>query len=926
MEILSLPANGALENSGTAVAVNDQIASADLANLTFIPTADWNGSTSFGWKAFDQSDAFSASASVNITINPANDAPTVTDVSKTGEEDAALTFAASDFTGAFSDIDSGDSLKAVEIMSLPANGALENFGTAVSVNDQIASADLANLTFIPTADWNGSTSFGWKAFDQSDAFSASANVNITVNPANDAPTVTDVSKTGDEDATLTFAASDFTGAFSDIDAGDSLKIVEILSLPANGTLKNSGTAVSVNDQIASADLANLTFVPDADWNGSTSFTWKASDQSDAFSASANVNITINPANDAPNAFGFSKTGTSNTDLYFSTADFANAVSDPDAGDAAAKVQLASLPNNGVLYLNNGGTSLEATQGQIIDRSSWAGLFFRPDSGWHGQTSFGWKAYDSGGLGSNTVQAVLTINSRGTPPTADAGPDQEVVEGSVTVTLDGSGSKSATSTIASYQWTQVRAAGEPSVVLSNQGQGAAVTFVTPPVSANQKLTFELKVTDSAGIWSTDQAGITVKDNGISNPAFPSNSLTFFNSSGTASAVTVSGGNLTALAGARPEDIPFSLDKPVEFLTDVLALSLVADTVGGSVKLVFYLESPAPDGYKWMKYQAESGDWLDYSAHASFNEDRTQVTVELIDGGDGDQDGAANGVIIDPSGLGLQAAGAFEQIALSAGTASKDFRIISMPVQPDSTDPVQVLGALISDYDTTKMRIGFWDAKVQAYTEYPFEGYTNSEGAFVKYETAKELFPGWAAWFLFRQGADLVFNGTATRSPENPLVIGGSRGTRGTTITLHPGWNQIGNPYQRPVDVDSIMVYDGATGTPVRLTAAANNITDPVFWVYDTGDYLPLPVQGGSRLALGRGGWVNKITAGLGYIFFPVSASDADVADSRAQINVEELDRPPAPPDLGGTVALPSSPASSKEGGCFIDMISSPAEAK
>ncbi|MFH1136541.1 MAG: Ig-like domain-containing protein, partial [Pseudomonadota bacterium] len=103
--------NGTLENSGTAVAVNDQIASANLANLTFIPTADWNGSTSFGWKAFDQSDVFSASASVNITVNPANDAPTVTDVSKTGEEDATLTFAAADFTGAFSDIDSGDTLK-----------------------------------------------------------------------------------------------------------------------------------------------------------------------------------------------------------------------------------------------------------------------------------------------------------------------------------------------------------------------------------------------------------------------------------------------------------------------------------------------------------------------------------------------------------------------------------------------------------------------------------------------------------------------------------------------------------------------------------------------------------------------------------------------------------------------------------------------
>jgi hypothetical protein len=44
------------------------------------------------------------------------------------------------------------------------------------------------------------------------------------------------------------------------------------------------------------------------------------------------------------------------------------------------------------------------------------------------------------------------------------------------------------------------------------------------------------------------------------------------------------------------------------------------------------------------------WQDYSDHAIFSEDRKSVTLEFKDGGFGDADGTANGIIIDPSGLG------------------------------------------------------------------------------------------------------------------------------------------------------------------------------------------------------------------------------------------------------------------------------------
>ncbi|MBW1754383.1 MAG: hypothetical protein JRJ46_15165, partial [Deltaproteobacteria bacterium] len=55
-------------------------------------------------------------------------------------------------------------------------------------------------------------------------------------------------------------------------------------------------------------------------------------------------------------------------------------------------------------------------------------------------------------------------------------------------------------------------------------------------------------------------------------------------------------------------------------------------------------------KWFKYN-ETGGWYDFSNYAVFNADRDQVTLTLVDGDpDTDDDGVANGVIKDPSGLG------------------------------------------------------------------------------------------------------------------------------------------------------------------------------------------------------------------------------------------------------------------------------------
>ena len=93
------------------------------------------------------------------------------------------------------------------------------------------------------------------------------------------------------------------------------------------------------------------------------------------------------------------------------------------------------------------------------------------------------------------------------PTADAGPDETVIEGA-TVTLDGSGSVQTNGgTIVSYAWAQT---GGPAVANLAGTDTAGPTFDAPSVAMDDVVTFELTVTDDNGDTDTDTVAITVRD--------------------------------------------------------------------------------------------------------------------------------------------------------------------------------------------------------------------------------------------------------------------------------------------------------------------------------------------------------------------------------------------------------------------------------
>src|SRR5262249_11330062 len=145
-ELLSQPTHGTL--SGTA------------PNLSYTSTVPYTGTDQFTFRVKDASTA-SAPATVTITVQQVNHAPTASDASVTADEGAAtpVTLAATD--------PDGDALS-YEIVSQPTHGSLTGTPPNVSYTSDLA--------------FSGNDSFTFKAKDAG-AASQPATVGITVKAA-----------------------------------------------------------------------------------------------------------------------------------------------------------------------------------------------------------------------------------------------------------------------------------------------------------------------------------------------------------------------------------------------------------------------------------------------------------------------------------------------------------------------------------------------------------------------------------------------------------------------------------------------------------------------------------------------------------------------------------------------------------------------
>ncbi|EGQ8301226.1 RTX toxin, partial [Vibrio parahaemolyticus] len=250
-KVVSLDAESGPKN-GTVIVNND-------GTVTYTPDENYVGKDTFTYVV--TSGGVSESTTVEVNVTPVSDAPVAKDDIATTQEDTAVTI---DVLPNDTDAD-GDKLS-IESASVP-----KEQGTVEVVDGK--------LVFTPAENFNGDAEITYTVTDG--ALTDQATVKVTVNAVNDTPVV----ESNIADQTL---AEDFTPytidlniAFSDVDNVDGE-----LTFSVSG---NSNIQVAIVNDIA-------TITPTADWNGSETLTFTATDPSGE-SVSQTVNFTVAPVAD-----------------------------------------------------------------------------------------------------------------------------------------------------------------------------------------------------------------------------------------------------------------------------------------------------------------------------------------------------------------------------------------------------------------------------------------------------------------------------------------------------------------------------------------------------------------------------------------------------------------------------------------------------
>ncbi|TWU08136.1 LamG-like jellyroll fold domain-containing protein [Stieleria varia] len=275
------------------------------------------------------------SESIALTVNPVNDAPVLTPYGPTlplTENSAAYTNTVASLLGtSVTDVDGDPEGIAVTDVS-GSNGVLEYsidggawaaFGSPTDSNALLLKAT-DQIRFTPNGISGGTMTMTYHAWDQSTgtsgsnanvttnggstAFSSNTDtVTITITEINDAPSGADNTIMINEDATYTFAATDF--GFTDID-NDSFNRVWIMTLPGQGQLLYNGSTFAANNWIdkGDIDLGLLTYEPAANGNGSSyaSFDFQVQDDGGTVNGGSNrdassntITFDVTAQNDAP---------------------------------------------------------------------------------------------------------------------------------------------------------------------------------------------------------------------------------------------------------------------------------------------------------------------------------------------------------------------------------------------------------------------------------------------------------------------------------------------------------------------------------------------------------------------------------------------------------------------------------------------------
>jgi hypothetical protein len=344
----SLPENGELTLNNEPVTEAQEVTVAEIPNLNYTPDPDSSGDgyANFDYRVNDGSGISEEAAEMNVNVASVEDAPESTGGAVQENEDSTVQLSEADFP--FNDGD-GDTLHSIIIDSLPANGELLLSGEAVTVNQVILAEQLSLLSYVPLADASGDNyaSIGYRVSDGKQYSNVTAYLQINITEANDPPSATGKTITINEDEAYQLAIEDF--GFSDLDTPQLTSVI-IDNPPELGTLSLNGTPVLRFDEIAAADIANLTYTPVENAEGANyaQIEYPVFDGEFYNAQTVALQFDITGINDAPIAMNKRIGGTyEETPMMILTEQILELIDDPE-GDALTIDSITIDSNHGTI--------------------------------------------------------------------------------------------------------------------------------------------------------------------------------------------------------------------------------------------------------------------------------------------------------------------------------------------------------------------------------------------------------------------------------------------------------------------------------------------------------------------------------------------------------------------------------------------------
>ncbi|WP_177408621.1 cadherin-like domain-containing protein [Pseudomonas sp. M30-35] len=385
-------------------------------SYSFTPDADYSGPVPVVTYSVSDGQGGVDTATLTLTITPANDAPVAVDDVNTVAEDTTLTVAVGD--GLLSndgDID-GDPLTVTQF-TVAGDATVYTAGitaTITGVGALTINAD-GSYSFTPDADYSGAIPVATYTVSDGQGGVDTATLTLAITPANDAPVATDDTGTVAEDTTLTVAVGDGLLTNDDDVDGDPLTVTQF-TIAGDATVYTAGSTATITGVGAltiNAD-GSYSFTPDADYNGSVPVaTYTVSDGQGGVDT-ATLTLAITPANDAPVAVDDVNTVAEDTTLTVAVGDGLLSNDGDVDGDPLTVTQF-TIAGDATLY--TAGSTATITGVGALTINADGSYSFTPDADYSGPVPLVTYAISDGNSGADTATLTLTITPVNDAPVA-----------------------------------------------------------------------------------------------------------------------------------------------------------------------------------------------------------------------------------------------------------------------------------------------------------------------------------------------------------------------------------------------------------------------------------------------------------------------------------------------------------------------------